>query len=86
MELSKDDNKNNEAITEQISYLSNYLKRDVTSLLEKVHFDLQAGMIETLIFYAENYSLVYLKSIFQSLLYVFKFFSPKEINKEFAWI
>lgn len=85
MELSKDDNKNNEPITEQISYLSNYLKRDVTSLLEKVHFDLQAGMIETLIFYAENYSLVYLKSIFQSLLYVFKFFSPKEINKEFAW-
>ncbi|MDY0900059.1 hypothetical protein [Pantoea agglomerans] len=40
MELSKDDIKNNEAITEQISYLSNYLKRDVTSLLEKVHFDL----------------------------------------------
>ncbi|MFP1891775.1 tyrosine-type recombinase/integrase [Lonsdalea quercina] len=85
LELSKDNNKINEKIAEQISYLSNYLKRDVTSLLEKVHFDLQEGMIETLSFYAENYSFPYTQSLFQSLLYIFKIFTPKEINKEFAW-
>lgn len=85
LKLSKDNDKINEKITDQISYLSNYLKRDVTTLLEKVHFDLQAGMIETLIFYAENYSFPYTQSLFQSLLYIFKVFTPKEINKEFAW-
>jgi hypothetical protein len=59
-------------------FLNEFIKTDITRLLSSIDSDLQEGMIETLSYYAENFSANYTKNIFQSLVYLSKISNVKK--------
>lgn len=75
----------NEDMSNKIKKINKLLNTDISRLLNNVDVNLQNSMVETLLFYVDNYSLVYAKNILQGLIYSFKYNLPSEINKYFIW-
>lgn len=72
-------------IYKKVFFLNEFIKTDITRLLSSIDSDLQEGMIETLSYYAENFSTNYTKNIFQSLVYLSKNLKCKKVTAEFVW-
>ncbi|WP_354690153.1 site-specific integrase [Phytobacter sp. RSE-02] len=72
-------------ISKKVFFLNKLVKTDITRLLSGIDSDLQEGMIETLSYYAENFSTNYTKNIFQSLVYLSKNLKCKKVTAEFVW-
>ncbi|GAA0518372.1 hypothetical protein GCM10009414_30010 [Tatumella terrea] len=68
-----------------IELINKKLNTDISRLLVYVDINLQASVIDTLLYYVANYSKTYSINIFQSLIHTFSNYPTQMIDKKFVW-